>query len=117
MPAIVIPRNTSSDSSRVDFSVIISPMFSDIVQRFETALNPLYRERDARHARGLSITDLVSGNVNRAGFIFPETVLSQALAKGARAAKIYSPDPLGQRVAREAVSGYYRRRKVAVPPA
>ena len=90
-------------------------MFSDIVQRFDPSLNALYRERDARQARGARTIDLVSGNVNRAGFIFPPAILKQALAKGAERAQIYAPDPLGQLIAREAVAAYYQREGLHVP--
>src|SRR5215813_2944296 len=96
MKAIVMPRKTSRDRRRPGFSGIISPMFSDIVQRFDVPLNPLYRERDARKARGLKTLDLVSGNMNREGFQFPSRIFGAALAAGSKRARTYSPDPLGQ---------------------
>ena len=90
-------------------------MFSDIVQRFDGSLNALYRERDARRAQGLKVTDFVSGNVNQAGFIFPPAILKQALARGADRAKIYRPHPLGQPEARQAVRAYYQTQGFSVP--
>jgi alanine-synthesizing transaminase len=89
--------------------------FSDIVQRFDAPLNALYRERDARRARDAKMIDLVSGNVNQAGLVFPPASLKQALTKGAQRAEIYAPNPLGQPVARAAVSAYYKREGVNVP--
>src|SRR5258705_11757835 len=97
MNAIVIPRKTSSESSRDPvLSGIISLMFSDIVQRFETSLNALYQERDHRKSQGLPVIDLVSGNVNKAGFNFPLPILKQSLSLGAERARQYSTVPLGQ---------------------
>lgn len=90
-------------------------MFSAIVQRFDAGLNALYRERDARKARGQKIIDLVSGNVNRAGFIFPPEILRQALTQGARQARLYAPDPLGQSAAREVIRYYYHTEGLKIP--
>lgn len=91
-------------------------MFSDILQRFETPLNALYQARQAREARGQKIIDWVSGNLNRAGFTFPEKALQQALLHGLKSSKIYSPHPLGQKPAREALSRYYRTEGLSIPP-
>jgi alanine-synthesizing transaminase len=90
-------------------------MFSTIVQRFDVALNALYRERDARKVNGLRTIDLVSGNVNHAGIFFPSDVLTAALRAGAAQAKTYAPHPLGQPAARKAVQAYYRNEGLAVP--
>jgi alanine-synthesizing transaminase len=90
-------------------------MFSTIVQRFDVALNALYRERDARQSKGLKTIDLVSGNLNRAGLFFPHTLLTAALRAGAGRAKIYAPHPLGQPAARKAVHTYYLTEGLDVP--
>jgi alanine-synthesizing transaminase len=101
--------------SEVGFEGASFMIFSDIVQRFGGGLNALYRERDARRAKGKPVIDLVSGNVNRAGFVFPPAALKQALAAGVDRAKIYAPDPLGQLSAREAIQQFYRREGVPIP--
>ena len=89
-------------------------IFSDIVQRFDTSLNALYQERQLRRSRGLPIVDLISANVTQAGFIFPEALLRRCLQQGLRQSRIYHPHPLGQPVARAAVSNFYAKERLKV---
>ena len=89
--------------------------FSRLAATFQTHTNPLYRERDARLARGEPVVDLISGNVTGQGLMYPQAVLENILTDAARRARVYRPHPLGQPVAREAISGYYRSRGLAVP--
>lgn len=91
-------------------------MFSDIANHFHGETNPLYRERDALLARGEKIVDLVSGNVHPHGILYPQSIVEQALRDGAESARIYRPNPLGQPIAREAVSRYYREEGLSIPP-
>jgi hypothetical protein len=66
--------------------------------------------------RGEPVLDLISGNVNRSGIVFPDTLLQDALHQALPAAKIYQPDSFGQPVAREAISEYYRRAGINLRP-
>jgi alanine-synthesizing transaminase len=90
-------------------------IFSDIVQRFDSPLNALYAERDRLRRRGTRIADLVSGNVNQAGFIFPPEILKKAMLEGLRRTRVYTPDPLGQLAARSAVERFYRNEGLKMP--
>ena len=66
--------------------------------------------------RGESVLDLISGNVNRSGVVFPEPLLREALHEALPAARIYQPDSFGQPVARQAISEYYQEAGVSLPP-
>src|SRR5262245_35302905 len=90
--------------------------FSPIAEAFPQTLNRLYTTRDALLQRGESVLDLISGNVGSAGIVFPEELLGRALQDALRAARVYQPDSFGQVVAREAISEYYERVGVALPP-
>jgi aspartate/methionine/tyrosine aminotransferase len=90
---------------------------SRLASTFHAETNPLYRERDQRIAQGLPVVDLVSGNVTEHGITFPPDLLQSILVDAAGAAQTYRPHPLGQRLAREAISGYYRAQDVDVPAA
>lgn len=90
--------------------------FSSIADAFPQALNLLYRTRDAMQQRGESVLDLISGNVNRSGIVFPESLLRDALHAALPAARIYQPDSFGQAVARQAISEYYREAGLSLPP-
>jgi len=83
-------------------------MFSKIASKLHGESNALYRIRDELKTQGHDIRDLVSGNVNDQGFVFPQDILEEILVRGARRCPIYHPDSFGQRPAREAVSEYYR---------
>ena len=90
--------------------------FSSIVDAFPETLNLLYRTREAMVQQGEHITDLISGNVSHCGIVFPEDLLRDALQTALPAARLYRPDSLGQRVARQAISDYYREMGVVLPP-
>jgi alanine-synthesizing transaminase len=91
-------------------------IFSDLAGGFPVGMNPLYKAREEALARGEKIVDLISGNVNQHGIIFPETKLSNIFQDAVSQARIYRPDPLGQPVARRALADYYRRQGVALRP-
>src|SRR5688572_17477437 len=90
-------------------------MFSRVSAALEGPSNSLYVLRAALEAEGRTVTDLVSGNVNEHGILFPQDELAELLAAGARQSAIYRPDSIGQPAARLAVSGYYRERGVELP--
>lgn len=90
--------------------------FSSIAEAFPQELNLLYRTRDALRQRGEAVLDLISGNVNRSGLVFPELLLRAALDDALPAARIYQPDSFGQLVARQAISGYYEQCGLALAP-
>ncbi|PYV17017.1 MAG: hypothetical protein DMG07_06740 [Acidobacteria bacterium] len=89
-------------------------MFSRLGSRLQGATQPLYALRQALVEQGLRITDLVSGNVNEHGIVFPPDLLEEILVESARAARLYAPDPLGRPAAREAVAAYYRAQGIAL---
>jgi alanine-synthesizing transaminase len=76
--------------------------------------NPLYILLDELRARGTPIVDLIRGNVNEYGIVYPANVLAEILSRAVDASRVYSPDSFGQPVAREAVAGYYA--KLKIPP-
>jgi aspartate/methionine/tyrosine aminotransferase len=91
-------------------------MFSRIASQLRGETNPLYALRDELRAEGIPILDLVSGNVNEHGILFPQALLENLLIEGARTAAVYKPDSLGQLPARAAISEYYGSRGIVVPP-
>jgi alanine-synthesizing transaminase len=90
--------------------------FSAIADAFPPVPNRLYQTRDAIRQRGESVLDLISGNVNQSGIVFPESLLRDALHEALPSARIYQPDSFGQSVARQAISEYYREAGMALPP-
>ena len=90
-------------------------MFSRVASRLHAETNPLYTLRDQLQRQGTPVLDLISGNVNELGIIFPQDVLQEALLRAAPRAAIYCPDSFGQRAAREAISDYYLSQGVAFP--
>ena len=54
--------------------------------------------------------DLVKGNVNEHGIVYPQDILGQILQDSLGRARVYKPDSLGQIEAREAISAYYQNR-------
>ncbi len=90
-------------------------MFSDLVSRLQGTTNPLYRLRAEIEARGEEILDLVSGNVNDHGILFPQALLEQILLEASRRCRIYHPDSFGQKPARDAIAAYYRSQGLTLP--
>ena len=90
-------------------------MFSAIADQFDLPTNRLYRLRDELARKQIRMTDLVSGNVNSQGILFPMELFQKALAAGVRAGRVYCPDPLGQPTAREAISRIYAKEGFKVP--
>jgi len=87
-------------------------MFSKIAAGLSGQSNALYRLRDELKAQGHDIQDLVSGNINDQGFVFPQDFLEEILVRGMRQCRIYHPDSFGRRTAREAVAEYYSGRNL-----
>ncbi len=90
-------------------------MFSHIASKLRGKINPLYSEREAILKSGGRIVDLISGNVNQQGTVYPQETLNKILAHAARKTRVYHPDPLGQHVAREAIQAYYQKRGLRFP--
>jgi aspartate/methionine/tyrosine aminotransferase len=67
----------------------------------------LYRLHDQLRHSGVPVLDLVKGNVNEHGIVFPPEQLRQILGEAAAAARVYRPDSFGQMVTRAAISNYY----------
>jgi alanine-synthesizing transaminase len=91
-------------------------MFSGITEKLHGESNALYKLRDELKAGGQAIQDLISGNINDQGFLFPQDLLEEILVRGSRQCRLYHPDSFGQRRAREAVSKYYRSSGHAIDP-
>jgi len=91
-------------------------MFSRIEPRLHGETNALYKIRDGIIHEGHVVRDLISGNVNEHGILFPEAMFEQILTRASRRSRIYHPDPVGQKPAREAVSEYYRRLGINFDP-
>jgi alanine-synthesizing transaminase len=87
--------------------------FSDFAANLGGPKNPLYQLHDQLKAEGAKVTDLVRGNVNEHGIVYPREILAEILQHGAEAARIYRPDSLGQRPAREAIAQYYGSTKIS----
>jgi aspartate/methionine/tyrosine aminotransferase len=81
--------------------------FSSLSESLAAPKNPLYMAHDELRAANHSILDLVKGNVNEHGIVYPEGTFKEILQRATEQARIYKPDSLGQRVAREAISRYY----------
>src|SRR5215475_7611028 len=81
--------------------------FSHLTDELAGVKNPLYALHDELREKGSPIVDLVRGNVNEHGIVFPQDVLAQILTESLAPASVYKPDSLGQPVAREAIARYY----------
>jgi aspartate/methionine/tyrosine aminotransferase len=88
--------------------------FSSLVESLAASKNPLYVLHDELRAAGHTILDLVKGNVNEHGIVYPPDLLQEILRKAGERARVYRPDSLGQLTAREAISAYYNGK---IPPA
>ncbi len=85
----------------------LRPMFSHIATRLPGPTNRLYQLRSELERQGRSIIDLVSGNVNQQGILFPQEAFEDILLRSARASRVYHPDSFGQKPARQAIADYY----------
>src|SRR4051812_16874772 len=81
--------------------------FSLTAESLAASKNPLYLLRDELNNDGNSVIDLVRGNVNEHGIVFPPDLLNTILHGAAESARVYRPDSFGQSPAREAVARYY----------
>ena len=81
--------------------------FSVVAESLAASKNPLYLLRDELSHDGSTVIDLVRGNVNEHGIVFPPDLLNTILHGAAESARVYRPDSFGQTPAREAVSRYY----------
>ena len=91
-------------------------MFSKIAGKLHGQSNALYRLRDELKAQGNDIQDLISGNINDQGFVFPQNILEEILVRASRQCRIYHPDSFGQKSARQAVAEYYQRQNIPFDP-
>src|SRR4051812_36814862 len=81
--------------------------FSDFAANLGGPKNPLYALHERLKTEGANVVDLVRGNVNEHGIVYPPDTLADILRGAAEAARVYRPDSLGQRPAREAIAAYY----------
>jgi alanine-synthesizing transaminase len=81
--------------------------FSSLADSLAASKNPLYVLHDELSAAGRPVIDLIKGNVNEHGIVFPQAELKEILSAATEAARVYRPDSFGQPVAREAISAYY----------
>lgn len=82
--------------------------FSKLADRLPAKRNRLYREYEKASSSGRPIRDLISANLAEQGWVFPQERLQSILADAAGRTRIYRPDPLGLRSAREAIAELYR---------
>ena len=92
-------------------------MFSDITSKLHGESNDLYRLRNELQSFGHEICDLVSGNINECGYVFPQNLIEEILSRASRKCRVYKPDSFGQRSAREAISEFYNQSGVTIDPA
>jgi len=81
--------------------------FSLVAESLAASKNPLYLLRDELNHEGSTVIDLVRGNVNEHGIVFPQDLFNRILDDAAESARVYRPDSFGQLPAREAVASYY----------
>jgi len=86
-----------------------------MAHQFDVPTNRLYQIRDELLRKHIPLTDLISGNVNSQGIIFPLSCLQKAMAAGTRTSQIYRPNPLGQPVARQAIARFYAKAGLQIP--
>jgi alanine-synthesizing transaminase len=91
-------------------------MFSHVASHLPGETNPFYQLRRELEAAGHTLVDLVSGNVNDHGILFPPELLEDILLQSARTSRVYRPDSFGQAQARHAISEYYGTRGGRVDP-
>ena len=83
-------------------------IFSELADNLTGRKHPLYALQDTLTARGKKVVDLVRGNAGEHGMVFPQDILQKILLTAADCARIYCPDPFGQRTARQSIAAYYR---------
>jgi alanine-synthesizing transaminase len=81
--------------------------FSDFAANLGGSKNPLYVLHDRLKTEGTKVVDLVRGNVNEHSILYPAGILDHILKEASEAARVYRPDSLGQRPAREVIARYY----------
>ncbi|HEX4997171.1 MAG TPA: pyridoxal phosphate-dependent aminotransferase [Terriglobia bacterium] len=86
--------------------------FSSLAHSLTGTQNPLYALHERITREGREVVDLVRGNVNAHGIVFPPDLLNEILAQSNESARVYRPDSFGQPVAREAIAAYYRSRQI-----
>jgi alanine-synthesizing transaminase len=91
-------------------------MFSKIAGKLHGPSNALYKLRDELKAQKNDIQDLISGNINDQGFVFPQDLIEEILVRASRQCRTYRPDSFGQKSARQAVAEYYRQLNVPFDP-
>jgi len=91
-------------------------MLANLSRELPSSLNSLYKARNDALTRGEQIIDLIAGNVNQHGILFPPEKLDSILLAAAEQARVYRPDSLGQPVAREAIARYYEAAGLLLPP-
>jgi aspartate/methionine/tyrosine aminotransferase len=82
-------------------------MFSEIAAHLDAEVNALYKTRNELRAQGNKITDLISGNINEAGIVYPQEPLEAVMLQALRESRVYRPDSFGQKPARAAIARYY----------
>jgi alanine-synthesizing transaminase len=85
----------------------LSMHFSSLADSLASTKNPLYLLHDQLLAARQPVLDLVKGNVNEHGIVYPQETLREILAAATEAARVYRPDSFGQPLARQAISNYY----------
>ncbi|MCZ2079116.1 MAG: pyridoxal phosphate-dependent aminotransferase [Bryobacterales bacterium] len=86
-------------------------MFSSRLD-FDLSQNRLSRLLAGLRAAGAGVLDLTESNPTRAGFSYPDTEILNSLA--GPGSLIYSPEPAGSLVAREAIAAWYAARGLRV---
>src|SRR5262245_4761562 len=102
-PSSQEPSNLARDFS-IRYTAVMH--FFSLAESLTATKNPLYRLHDRLRDEGHSVLDLVRGNVNDNGIVYPPEVLEEILREAAAHARIYRPDSFGQPPAREAIAAY-----------
>src|SRR5215470_1913331 len=106
----ILTSNIRGDSSIAKKTARLRRMemfFSDFAANLGGPKNPLYVLHDGLKTEGAKVTDLVRGNVNEHGIVFPPEILEYILKRASGAAGSYRGDSRGQPAAREAIAQYY----------
>lgn len=81
--------------------------FSSLADSLASNKNPLYLLHDELLAARRPVLDLVKGNVNEHGIVYPQDTLKEILGAAMETARVYRPDSFGQPITRQAISNYY----------